>query len=239
MVKIVGQKLAIVASYEEESNDLYYIARSYNMDKIDQFVSAETAYQKALDSNYDIFLQRQEQTDISALTMIQKLRGTGKYGMELHLLLVNKITDEMLPIIFEHDLQFIVEAPFTQDRVGEKFERVLNFEAELGALDRDLRSARSAWYSGANDFAQDICLRLFKTYGFQEKVLILLGEIALKDGRLTEAHAKFDIVLRTSPHSLVAKHRLANTFMAEQNFKEAAIRRRSLLSFQKEEMKLL
>jgi tetratricopeptide (TPR) repeat protein len=95
-------------------------------------------------------------------------------------------------------------------------------EKELQPLDRDLRSARAAWYSGANDFAQEICLRLFKAHGFQEKILIFMGEIALKEGKLSEAHAMFDIVLRTSPNSLVAKHRLAATYIAENNLTEAA-----------------
>lgn len=222
MVIEARHKLAIVASYEDEGDALYYIARNHNMEKIDLFLSAETAYQKTIDAAYDIFIQRQEQTDISALTLIQKLRSSGKYGMELHLLLVNKITDEMLPIIFEHDLQFIVEAPFTDERITEKFMHVLNMEKELQPLDRDLRSARAAWYAGANDFAQEICLRLFKTHGFQEKILIFMGEIALKEGKLAEAHAMFDIVLRTNPNSLVAKHRVALTYMAEDKFSEAA-----------------
>ncbi len=222
MVTEAGKNVAIVASYEEEGDKLYYLVRGEGLDRIEVFLNAESAYAKTNAGNFDIFIQRQEQTDISALTMIQKLRSSGKYGMELHMLLVNKVTEQMLPIIFEHDLQFIVEEPFTDERLKEKFQHVLNMEKELSAMDRDLRSARAAWYAGAIDFAKEICVRLFKTHGFQEKVLILLGEIALKEGKIQEAHAMFDIVLRTTPDSLVAKHRLANTYMLEKNFAEAA-----------------
>ncbi len=222
MVSIALKKVAIFASFEDEGDMLYYLVRDQGIDSAEVFMNAESVYKKTLSSNIDIFIHRQEQTDISALTLIQRLRSSGKYGMELHLLLVNSVTEEMLPIIFEHDLQFIVEMPFESEKIKEKFLHVLNMEEELNALDRDLRNARSAWYAGEIEFSKEICVRLFKTHGFQERVLILLGEIALKEEKYAEAHAMFDIVLRTTPHSLVAKHRLAITYMKEKNFSEAS-----------------
>ena len=222
MVANSKKNVAIVASYEDEGDMLYYIVRAEGIEDAAVYLSAETAFVKTCNANIDIFVQRQEQTDISALTLIQKLRNSGKYGMEVHLLLVNEITKEMLPVMFEHDLQFVLEAPFTEERIKDKLNHVLRMEEELNPLDRDLRSARSAWYAGEIAFAKEICVRLFKTHGFQERILILLGEIALKEEKIEEAHAMFDIVLRTSPDSLVAKHRLANTYMKEKDFLKAA-----------------
>jgi Tfp pilus assembly protein PilF/CheY-like chemotaxis protein len=171
---------------------------------------------------FHLFILRHETTGLSGISLMQRIRASGHYGTENYLILVDSISEAMKPVFEEFDIRYVLPKPFTADRIAGRLESLLRAESELSPFEITMRSARGAYYSGLLTMARELCLSMFRTHGYQERILTLLGEIALKEKKTSEARKFFTAALKVNPGFLPATHRMAVSHMYDRNFKEAA-----------------
>jgi Tfp pilus assembly protein PilF/CheY-like chemotaxis protein len=216
------KRVAVVASSKEEGDILFHILRSFGIDHIRVMRDSREVLQLDPQETFQLFVLRHETAGLSGLSLLQRIRASGHYGTENYLILVDSISDAMKPVFEEYDIRYVLPKPFTADRIAGRLETLLRGEAELSPFEVTMRSARGAYYSGLLTMARELCLSLFKTHGYQERILTLLGEIALKEKKTAEARKFFTAALKVNPGFLPATHRMAVSHMYDQNFKEAA-----------------
>jgi len=216
------KKVAVLASSKGEGDILFHILRSFGINQVHVMLDSREVLKLDPQDPFSLFILRQEMPGLSGLSVVQRMRASGNYGNESYLLLIDSITEGMKPIIEEYDLRYILPKPFTADRISGKLEQLLRAESELSPFEVAFRSARGAYYSGLLAMAREICLGLFRSYGYQERILTLLGEISLREKKTSEARKFFNAALKVNPGFLPATHRLAVSHIYDNNFGEAA-----------------
>lgn len=216
------KRVAVVASSKEEGNILFHILRSCGIEQIRVMIDSREVLQLDPKETFHLFVLRQETAGLSGLSLMQRIRASGHYGTENYLILVDSVTDAMKPIFEEFDIRYVLPKPFTADRIAGRLDALLRAEAELNPFEVTMRSARGAYYSGLLTMARELCLSLFRSHGYQERILTLLGEIALKEKKTGEARKFFTAALKVNPGFLPATHRMAVSHMYDHNYKEAA-----------------
>ncbi|WP_141734291.1 tetratricopeptide repeat protein [Oligoflexus tunisiensis] len=216
------KRVAVVASTKEEGDILFHILRSFGIEQIKVMLDPREVLRLEPQETFQLFILRHETQGLTGLSLMQRIRASGHYGMENYLLLVDSVTEAMRPLFEEFDLRYVLPKPFTADRIAGRLEALLRAEADLSNFELTMRSARGAYYSGLLTMARELCLSLFRTHGYQERILTLLGEIALKEKKTNEARKFFTAALKVNPGFLPATHRMAVAHMYDRNFQEAA-----------------
>lgn len=216
------KKIAVVAASKEEGDILYHILRSFGVEQVRVILDSREALRLDPPDPQQIFILRQETRELSGLSLIQRLRSSGNYGAENYLLLVDSVTEAMKPLFEEFDIRYVLPKPFTADRIASRLETLLRAEIDISPFELAMRSARGAFHSGLLAMARELCLSLFRTHGYQERILTLLGDISLKENKTAEARKFYTAALKVNPGFLPATHRFAVSHMYDQNYKEAA-----------------
>jgi Tfp pilus assembly protein PilF/CheY-like chemotaxis protein len=216
------KRVAVVASSKEEGDILFHILRSFGIEQVRVMLDSREVLKLDPQETFHLFVLRHETSGLSGISLMQRIRASGHYGTENYLILVDSISEAMKPVFEEFDIRYVLPKPFTADRIAGRLEALLRAEAELSPFEATMRSARGAYYAGLLTMARELCLSLFRTHGYQERILTLLGEIALKEKKTAEARKFFTAALKVNPGFLPATHRMAVSHMSDRNFKEAA-----------------
>ena len=216
------KKVAVIASTKQEGDILVHILRSFGIEQIHVILNSREGLSIDPQENIQLFVVRHETSGLSGLSLMQRLRASGHSENANYLILVDAVTEAMKPLFEEFDIRYVLPKPFTADRIADRLEALLRAEAELSPFEMTMRSARGAFHSGLLTLARELCLSLFRTHGYQERILTLLGEIALKEKKTTEARKFFTAALKVNPGFLPATHRMAVSHMHDRNFHTAA-----------------
>lgn len=230
--------MAVLRSREE--SDLFSSALSgMKIGNIVTFTSAQQALEVAQRQQFKVFLTRMEMPDMSGAVFIQKLRETGNYGEEAHLLLGDKIDTAALNIIYELDLAYVLTKPFNLDRISAKFAYLLQQENNLPAFELDYRAGKSALTNNLVEMAEDYAVRLTAAFPKIERAHVLLGDVGLKKEDLPLARRSFEQALELNKNFVPATQKLAHCFMLEKNYAKAAEMLNSLAAVSPHSIRLL
>lgn len=213
--------IAIVVGEEAEGKRIASLLQSLGYSQIKVFLSAIEAYEVCIRSQFLLFIIHNELPKMSGVTLIQKMRATGNYGFEAHLLLVDTLSEQLLPVLHEFNIKYVLPKPFHSDRIRQKFESLVKEENNLPPFEQEYRAALSALGSGLVEMACEMAVKAMKTYGQNEKILILLGDIEASAKSSEEARTFYAAALRINPVSAAAAHKIAHTYMMEKDFRKA------------------
>jgi|NOAtaT_6_FD_contig_41_7438383_length_1467_multi_4_in_0_out_0_1 tetratricopeptide (TPR) repeat protein len=214
--------IAIVAPSRADADMIIQGLRSLGFPNHRILVGTHEAYEVCVREQFSLFIDYNGCEPMTGLSFIQKLRATGNYGAEAHLLLVDQLEDALLPVLAEFNIKYVVPKPFLADRVIQKFDRMFREECNLPPAEQDYRAVLSAHYAGMRDMAWEMGVKALKTHGQSEKLLLLLGDIQGAGGHPEEARKFYGAALKVNPLSAAAMHKTAQTYMMENNFQRAA-----------------
>ena len=186
------------------------------------FRTAEEAYEVAVRQLFDVFITRMEMPKMSGIVFIQKIRETGNYGGETHLFVCDKISNDLLTLLFELDLPYVLTKPFQKSAFIQKYQHLVKSEAEVSGAEQLFRDARAAYFNQIFEMAIDTIDKVLVLNPGLEKALILKGDILQKQNDLKGARETYQNVLQINDKSLTAVHKLASIAMLENNPREAA-----------------
>lgn len=215
-------RIAITAQNTEEAAMLHHVTRSCGFDKSKVFANPRETFEQASRQQFQLFITHHDFPDMTGLTMIQSLRASGNYGLEPHLFMVNQINHEVMVVLAEHNIKYVVQKPYSSDLVNQKLSSLWKDERNLSAFEQDYREAHAAFQSGLLEMAYEMAIKALKTHKLQEKILLLLGDLELRMGRPSEARKFYEKAQSSYPDSYVATHKLAQVLMKEGNFLKAA-----------------
>ncbi len=213
--------IAIVVSTLEEGQRIAGMVQSLGFTQHQIFLSALEAHEVCIRVQYPLFIIHNDLPKVTGLTLIQKLRATGNYGFEAHLLLVDTLSELLLPVLHEFNIKYVLPKPFHTDRIRQKFESLVKEENNLPPFEQEYRAALAAHCSGLTEMACDLAVKAMKAYGQSEKILILLGDIEASAQRSEEARTFYAAAMRINPMSSAAAHKIAHTYMMEKDFSRA------------------
>ncbi len=216
------KRVAVVASTKEEGDILFHILRSFGIEQVKVMLDSREVLSLDSANPYSLFILRQETPGLSGLSLVQRMRASGNFAHENYLLLVDSISESMKPLFEEFDIRYVLPKPYTADRIAGRLEQLLRARSEMTPFEIAFRSARGAYHSNLLAMAREICLGLFRTHGYQERILTLLGEIALKEKKTAEARKFFTAALKVNPGVITATHRMAVSHMYDHNYRQAA-----------------
>ncbi len=215
-------RLAITAPTTDDAKRLTHVTHSLGFSNSDVFQTPRLAYEVASRKQYEIFITYQDFEDMTGLTMIQSLRATGNYGLESHLFLVNRLDPELMVILSELNIKYVVQKPFNSDHISQKMQSLWQDECNLSQAEQLYREAHSAFQSGLYEMSLDLAVKLIKEHKPAEKHLLLLGDVFLKLDRHAEAQKSYQRARELFPQSYVPAHKIVKLLMKEKKFAEAA-----------------
>jgi len=214
-------RLAITARGQEDASRIVHVAQSLKFKQFDVFLNTRDTYQAAVRRQYQMFITYQNFADMSGLTMIQSLRETGNYGLEPHLVLVDSLDRDVMVVLAEHNIKYVIPKPFDSGHILQKLESLYHEELHLPEEEKAFREAHAALASGLVDMALDLAMNLVKNHRPLEKSFLLLGDIFMKLGRHEDAHKVYQKARDIFPQSYVPTHKIAKLLMKEKRFDEA------------------
>jgi tetratricopeptide (TPR) repeat protein len=217
-----SSRIAVVGRDRNEADGFAGALRAIGFHNIEIFEGARPAYELCIREQFPFFIIHNELPDMSGLTLIQKLRATGNYGAEAHLLLIDEVSESILPILQEFNIKFVLSRPFHIEKIQKKFNSLFIEESNLTPFEKDYRAALSALAAGMADMAREMAIHALKTHGHHEKLLLLLGEIELMVERPEKARRFFAAALKVNPLSAAAAHKIGKTYLMEKDFAKAA-----------------
>lgn len=186
------------------------------------FRTAEEAYEVAIRQLFDVFITRMEMPKMNGIVFIQKIRETGNYGSETHLFVCDTIPSDLLALIYELDLPYVLTKPFQKASAVLKFKHLIATEASLSEPEQLFRDARSAYFNNIFEMALDSADKALKLSPGLEKAMALKGDILLKQSEIQGAKTIFQNILKNNAKSVTAFHKLASIALLENKHKEAA-----------------
>lgn len=216
-------RLAITARNQEEADRIRFVVHSNGFSLADTFINPRHTYHVASRSQYDIFITCQNFHDMSGLTLIQSLRGTGNYGLESHLVLVDSLDSELMVVLAECNIRYVIQKPFNSEHISQKLESLWKEECHLPPAEIAYREAHAAFHSGLSEMAMNLTAKFIKDNKPNEKCLLLLGDIFSKLEKYEEAGKVYEKAREIFPQSYVAAHKIARLLMEQKRDDEAVL----------------
>ena len=235
----ITESVALVLKDSKEVELFSYGLVANELKNITSFQSAKEAYEVAIRQQFTIFVTRVEMKDMSGLVFIQKIRETGNYGLETHLIVCDEINPSSLSIFFEYDLPYVIVAPFKKDIIVEKIKYLMERENSLPEEEMSFREARAAFSSNIFALAEAKIQQILDKNPNLEKALILKGDLAMKEGKLDVAEELYEKALKINPKSFVAATKLAMCYLAKGDFQKSSPIFNSLFDMNKYNIKVL
>lgn len=208
--------------------------------KFTAFSSAKEAYEVLTRQQFALFVTRMEMPDMNGIVLIQKLRETGNYGQEIHLIVCDKLDASMVNSLYDLELPYVLAKPFSKDTIQQKLEHLVKTENSLSPLEQQYRDARAAFYNNdLIEMAEDLVSQVLKTQPTMDRALALLGDIEMRKNNPNGARVHYVAALQSNPKSASAAHKLAQTYMSEGNHRQAAEMLNKLATLNPHNIKLL
>ncbi len=217
-----SKSVAVLMPTQAEVDFFTIVLGECGFRRVVAFRTAEEAYEVIIRQQFDIFITRMEMPKMNGIVFIQKIRATGNYGGETHLFVCDSIPSDILALLFELDLPYVLTKPFQKVSAVAKFKHMLTTEAAISEPEQLFRDARSAFFNNIFDMALDSAERSLKLNPTLEKAVALKGDILLKQSNIAAAKDVFQSILKNNPKSVTAFHKLATIAMMENKHKEAA-----------------
>jgi len=231
--------VAIVTGSQAEAELITQGLAECGFRSITVFTSGKEAFAVCARQQFALFVTRVEIPDMSGLVVIQKLRATGNYGLEPHLLICNKLDSQLLSLISEYDLDYVAVPPITKATIAAKFKHLITTENALSEIELKYRDSKSAFASDLMDMAEHNIQQVLKVQPTLEKALILYGDIELKRNKLDAANSHYKAAIAANPKSSTGLHRLAQLLMKQNDFNAAAMLLNKLADVNPHNIKLL
>ncbi len=215
-------KIALTARSKDEGTVLSHTVHGCGFDNIQIFTNTRDTLEVAKRVQFQIFVTHNDFPDMTGLTMVQALRATGNYGIESHLFLIDNISPETMLVLVELNIHHALSKPYSVDRVSQKLLHLWKEETHITPAEQEFREAHAALCSGLSEMAHDMSIQIVKAHGPSEKVLLLLGDVAMKEERPLEARKYYEAAKKFNPNSSLAIHKLAQTYMQVKDFTHAA-----------------
>jgi tetratricopeptide (TPR) repeat protein len=209
-----ASEIAIVMNSSDEAALFSGALGTLDFKKVTSFLNSREAYESAVRKQFDLFILRIEMPRLSGPTFIQKIRETGNYGMESHLLVGNTLDPSFVNLFVEYEIKYVLIKPFNFDRITEKMAYLVDKENHLSPIETQIREVRSAFVGGQLEMAKSLASELEPDAASRERVLIIQGDIEFKEGNFQVALSRFREALSTNGKSVAAAHRIANTLMS-------------------------
>lgn len=217
-----NKAVAILMPTQEEI-DLFTIGLAEcGYRRVVAFRSAEEAYEVVIRQQFEVFITRMEMPKMSGIVFIQKIRETGNYGAETHLFVCDKISSDLLALIYELDLPYVLTKPFQKPVLVQKFQHLVQTENCLPPEEEKFREARGAYFNQIFEMALDGVDQVLQLKPNLEKAHILKGDVLIKMNEVAKAEAIFHDVMKINDKSITAAHRLATVAMLQNRPKDAA-----------------
>jgi tetratricopeptide (TPR) repeat protein len=158
----------------------------------------------------------------SGAVFLQRIRDSGNYGTEPHLLVCNALADSLAQILHEYDVPYVLVKNVTKQTITEKFNHLVFTENELTHVEARYREAHTAFITNMIDMAEELACEILREDAENDKVAVLLGDIRQKQGSPSAAAELYRKALLINPKSLGAAHKHATALKAQGNFREAA-----------------
>ena len=158
----VTESVALILKDEKEIELFSYCLVSNELKKITSFLSAKEAYEVAVRQQFTLFVTRVEMNDMNGLVLIQKMRETGNYGVETHLIVCDKIEPASLSVLYEYDLPYIIVAPLKKETIIEKIKYLIEKENALSPEEKLFRDARAAYNNNILEMAEVLLNKIFE-----------------------------------------------------------------------------
>ena len=231
--------VALITASQTEAEMFTQGLAECGLRRITVFTSGKEAYEVCARQQFPLFVTRVEMPDMSGLVVIQKLRATGNYGLEPHLLVCNKLDVQLMALVSEYDLDYVMVPPLSKGTVAAKFKHLMTTENSLSEVELKYRDGKSAFAADLIDMAEDKIMQVLSVQPKLEKALILLGDIAVKRNDLNGADTHYKAAIAANPKSSTALHRLAQLLMKKNDFNAAAALLNKLADVNPHNIKLL
>lgn len=218
-----SKSVALIMPTAEEIQTYTLALNECGLPRIVAFQSAEEALDVSKKQLFDLFVTSMELPKMSGIVFIQKLRSTGNYGNENHLFVCNSISNDLMALLIDLQITHVLKRPLTKASLAQKIHFILKSERELSKDESMFRDARAAYINGIDEMALETAERALRLNPNLEKAQLLIGDIYIRQAKLSEAKAVFEKVVETNPMSLAASHRLAKIAMLEHKPAEAAL----------------
>ena len=214
--------LCLVMKSAEETAFFSNAFRTLGFGEIVAFDDIEVALAAILEFSYDFFVIRMEMARISGLVLIQKMYASGRYGHETHLFIADKIDQNIMNVLAEFDINYVLSKPFNFQRIEQKFQYMQSKEKDLAHSEKLFRQARLDWFGGRMEKAEAILIQLRTKPDTACRALVLSGDIKLRRGNYASARDYYQQAAALAPDSAVAVHKIADSYVKEGNFAKAA-----------------
>lgn len=219
---LVKGKILICCRDAAENEQIRVVLSGLGGNQIQVFAEAESAYDTALRTVFDLLIIRQENPYLSGLTFVQKLRKSQNYGLETIILVCDDVSEKMIPVMQEYDIEYVITAPQSHERFQRKLKYVFEEEQNQPPFKQEYLQAKLTLRNEMADVAQEMAQQIYHRYGAQEKICMLLGEIAEAQNKIREAQEFYEEALVWSPQLPEALYKLARLHMAQHDFIKAA-----------------
>ncbi len=214
--------IAVIMPTQKEADLFSSTICSLGYKKVTTFLSCEEAYEVAIRQLFKCFITRVEMPKQSGAVFLQRIRDSGNYGTEPHLLVCNALADSLAQILHEYDVPYVLVKNVTKQTITEKFNHLVFTENELTHVEARYREAHTAFITNMIDMAEELACEILREDAENDKVAVLLGDIRQKQGSPSAAAELYRKALLINPKSLGAAHKHATALKAQGNFREAA-----------------
>ena len=147
----------------------------HKLNKIVRFNNVDEAYEVLSRQQLDFIIVGIDMPDNPGVTLMQRLREVGNYGMEPFFFLGNAVDGPTRQIFLEYDVEYVLTAPLDKNRVKNAVAQIFQRENHLPPEMQKYRDAKSAFISGVPDMARDFAEQLLQENKLTEKASILLA----------------------------------------------------------------
>ena len=168
-----NKPVAIIMPTQEEVDFFTIVLAESGFRRVTAFKSTTEAYEVTTRQQFDVFVTRMEMPVMSGIVYIQKIRETGNYGSETHLFVCDKLSGDLLALLFELDLPYVLTKPFQKPIAVAKFAHVVTTEATIPDEEVKFRDARSAYFNNLFDMASEMVEGVLKLKPDLEKAQLL------------------------------------------------------------------
>ncbi len=214
--------IAVITQNQIERDLICLVLSELGYKKFTGFSSGREAYEFCIRQQFPFFITRMELPDLSGVILIQKLRESGNYGLETHLMICKQLTGPMVNVLYEYDIQYVMTGDVTRNTLKQKLLHTFARESTILPIETEYRTARAAVYTNNLDMAEDAITKILEQQPNSEKALVLRGDIYLKRAEADAALNCYRKALETNPKSAGAAHKIAAVLMMKGQYREAA-----------------
>jgi len=231
--------IAVITPDQAEADLFTAVLSELGFKKFTVFTSAKEAFEVCVRQLFPMFIIRMEMPELSGIVLIQKLRESGNYGLEVHLFVCNQLDSAVLNVLYEYDLNYVLSGEIRKNTIREKLQYMFAQESALHPNELEYRSARSAMYTNHLAMSEDILRKVLKSEPLLEKALVLMGDIYLRRAESTNAMQMYRKALTINSSSVGAAHKIAAVYLMRGEYTQAANALNDLVKLNPYNIKLL